>query len=409
MLVAKHRGKSEARPSTATPAVMQGPAEQRKPVVKPMSQAATAAAFEPDPAWIAYGLRLWLVAMFGWTLWVTRLLWTAHVEPPLLPVFDSPLTRFDYFGEALFAVFAAGVVWPRVGLASYVVVAGLAMTADQTRMQPQMFSFALLMLGTWPNPTAKLLARTHLSSLWFFSGMHKLFSPDYYTQVAPWLWQGILPAGDRPPLASYASTFGATLALIEVALGIAICFPQLRKIVAWIALGMHLGIVALLNHLDGWNTSVWGWNCAIAVVAFVIVGRWREPLQVDVSRSSRWIGAAAALLFASPVLFYFGSLDAYLCHCLYSANVASAEFQPGDGKPPYKLNWIGESVNVPLPPAHRLFEAYFRAIAKPGDRMLVRDPRRWAKSSLNDYYLWLCDPSGIHREQLATQGGEKAE
>lgn len=358
---------------------------------------------------MTFGLRVWLVAMFGWMLWVTRLLWTARAEPPLLPAFDSPLVHFDYFGEALFAAFAACVVWPRVGMAAYVVVAAAALTADQTRMQPQIFSFALLMLGTWANPTAKLLARTHLSSLWFFSGVHKLFSPDYYTQVAPWLWKGIVPAGDQPPFASLAAGFGAALALIEVGLGIGLWFPRLRKSVAWVALAMHLGIVATLNHLDGWNTSVWGWNFAIGVAALVLIGRWREPLRIEVARSSRWVGAAAALLFTSPVLFYFGALDAYLCHCLYSANVASADYLEADSKQSYKLNWIGGSVNVPLPPAHRLFEAYFRAVAKPGDRLFVRDPRWWAKSSLNDYYQWRCDAAGIHRENLAIASGKQAE
>lgn len=397
--MAKHRPKTEARHPNAKPIEKHEPRASRD-----RNHGDSLPATEPD--WITYGLRIWLVAMFGWTLWVTRLLWTVRAEPPLLPAFDSPLVQFDYFGEALIAAFAACIVWPHAGLAAYGVVAAAALTADQMRMQPQIFSFALLMLGTWSNPTAKLLARTHLSSLWFFSGFHKLFSPDYYTQVAPWLWKGIVPV---VAFDSFATSFGVILAVIEVGLGICLWFPNLRRYVAWVALAMHLGIVATLNHLDGWNTSVWAWNLAIGAVAFVLIGRWCEPLRFDIPHRSRWVGAGAVLLFASPVLFYFGALDAYLCHCLYSANVASAEFHPGDGKQPYKLNWIGASVNVPLPPAHRLFESYFRAIAKPGDRLLVRDPRWWAKLSLNNYYQWRCDSSGIHRDQLTTESGPQVE
>lgn len=397
MLVAKHRTRNGSLPRDADSS---GPKRDLRGSLEPAPD---------EPAWLTYGLRLWFTLMFGWTLWVTQPLWTAHAEPPLLPVVDSPLTQFDFFGEALFAAFAAAVVWPRLGLGAYVVVAAAAMFADQTRMQPQMFSFGLLMLGTWKRPAAKLIARTHLASLWFFSGAHKLFSPGYYSLVAPWLWQGIMPVERHPELAAFSAPFGAGLALIEIAMGTAVWFPRLRPIVAWFALGMHIGIVALLSHLNGWNTSVWGWNLAIAAAAFLFIGRWREPVSDDLARCGRRPGAAAALLFVSPLLFYVGSLDAYLCHCLYSANVASAEFRPGDGRLPYMLNWIGQPLNVPLPPAHRLFEAYFRAVAKPGDRLVVRDPRWWAKATINDYYEWRCEPDGSCIRTLDPQPGKQSE
>jgi len=403
--VAKHRSRNEPRPVEPRQHAAAGDGKARSLAVKEIAPS--------EPAWIAYALRLWLAAMFGWTLWVTRAVWSVHSEPPMLPAFEwswLPLERFDYYGEALFTAFASAIIWPRLGWTAYVVVAAAAMFADQTRMQPQMFSFALLLLGTWESPRAKLIARTHLASLWFFSGVHKLLSPGYYATVAPWLWQGIAPVADYPTLADYAGMFGATLAGIETAMGIAVWIPRLRRYVAGAAFAMHFGIVALLNHLDGWNTSVWGWNCAIAIVGFALIVRWRGPLLDDFRRCGRATTVAAVLLFVSPLLFYVGRLDAYLCHCLYSDNVASATFYSADRRRVFAMNgqegpyW--SNVNVPLPPAHRIFETYFRRVAEPGDVLIVRDPRWWAKKTLNSDYQWRCDANGCYREQLAPREGK---
>lgn len=365
-----------------------------------------------EPRWLPYALRLWLVAMFGWTLWVTRNLWAVHNVPPMLPAIEwawLPLERFDFYGEALFATFAACVLWPRAGWGAFVAVAAASMLADQTRMQPQVFSFALLMLGTWDDPRAKLIARTHLASLWFFSGVHKLLSPGYYETVAPWLWQGIVPAADYPRLADYAGTFGTMIAVIETTMGLAVWLPRLRRYVAAMVPAMHFGIVALLNHLDGWNTSVWGWNCAIAVVGMILIARWREPLRAEQGRCGRGAIAAAAFLFVSPMLFYVGRLDGYLSHCLYSDNVAKGIYYDSRRGTAYGLNYLDgpywSRLNVPLPPAHRLFELYFRKAGKPGDRLMVQDRRWWAKKTLNNDYQWNCDRNGFHRTDAAPLEG----
>ena len=37
------------------------------------------------------------------------------------------------------------------------------------------------------------------------------------------------------------------------------------------------------------------------------------------------------------------------------------------------------TLNVFLPPMHHTFEAYFQAVGHPGDRLIIDDPRWWAK------------------------------
>jgi hypothetical protein len=89
-------------------------------------------------------LRIWLIAMFGATLWVTWPLWREHDSPPMLPLVELP--AFQYFGVLMFTAYASAVFWPRAGLAASVLVGLTAMVADQARMQPTIFSLWLLML-----------------------------------------------------------------------------------------------------------------------------------------------------------------------------------------------------------------------------------------------------------------------
>ena len=89
--------------------------------------------------------------MYAATLWVTHRLWIERAEPPLLPWIELP--AFSGYGELLFATACLFVVWPRFGLVANVVVGLVAMTADQTRMQPQIFSFWLLMPINRPSPS----------------------------------------------------------------------------------------------------------------------------------------------------------------------------------------------------------------------------------------------------------------
>ncbi len=37
------------------------------------------------------------------------------------------------------------------------------------------------------------------------------------------------------------------------------------------------------------------------------------------------------------------------------------------------------ALNVAIPPEHRLFEAYFNQVAEPGEKLIIEDPRWWAR------------------------------
>lgn len=374
-------------------------------------RAVTPVAVEQPPApspdanvWIIYGLRAWIAAMYTATLWVTHRLWSERAEPPLLPLIELP--SFNGYGELLFATACMFIVWPRFGLLANVVVGLVAMAADQTRMQPQIFSFWMLMLGTWRAPSAQLLSRTHLASLWFFSGFHKLLSPEYYTAVGPWMWQGLFPPEHWPDVPDYSRQFATLIAATELSLGVLIWWPRARPFVAGVAASLHIGIVGMLYSMNGWNTSVWGWNLALAASAIVIVGGWRTPFVEQIRSCGLVASIGALLLFVSPALYYVGALDAYLSHCLYSANVPTAQFVPAPETHalPYQLHWVDgpywKNLNVPQPPTHRNFELYFRRVARKGDKLIVTDNRAWAVRSGWGRYAWEFNASGIQRIPL---------
>lgn len=260
-------------------------------------------------------------------------------------------------------------------------------------MQPQIFSFWLMMLATLPMPTAQFVGRCHLASLWCFSGLHKLFSAGYYRDVAPFLWSGLFSAETRAMLPDGAVPTAAALAIVEMLLGLAVFIPRLRRPASVVVVGLHVGILWILHRHGNWNTSVWPWNATLATVGAVLIATWHRSPQDELRVCGRTGFTTGVALFFSPLLFYVGLLDPYLSHCLYSANVPTATMKPAAlGAAPYQMNAIDgpywNNLNVPQPPAHRIFELYFRAVARPGDVMIVEDPRLWAEWAGCGFYAW---------------------
>ncbi|MGC3966425.1 MAG: hypothetical protein QM775_03350 [Pirellulales bacterium] len=181
------------------------------------------------------------------------------------------------------------------------------------------------------------------------------------------------------------------------------------RLVAGIAVILHVGIVVMLVRME-WNSSVWAWNLAIAAAAIVFVGGWRESFTATSGSAGRYAVTAAVLLVLSPGLYYFGRLDAYLCHCLYSANVPTATFFPGIDTPgkPYQMQGADgpywKNLNVPQPPTHRNFELYFRRVARPGDSLFVDDPRGPPFPADWKHYVWRYTDEGIERISLPQSG-----
>jgi hypothetical protein len=111
-----------------------------------------------------------------------------------------------------------------------------------------------------------------------------------------------------------------------------------------------------------------------------LIWPWRTSLREEWRAASRPVRAAAALVLFSPLLFYLGLLDPFLAYCLYAQNTPEAWIYVPNGGPPTIISTILDTkVNVPIPPEHRLFEAYFEQVAQPGETLIIEDPRWCAR------------------------------
>ena len=316
----------------------------------------------------------WLVvASLIVTVWFTWPLWQVREAPPLLPAVAG-LPAFDV-GLPLIGALIAAIFAPVLGMAAATLLVIYAVLADQTRLQPEVVSLLFLLWGTLPFPIARGFARAHLISLWFFSGLNKLLSPAFFNEMAPFLLSAFIPE----PQPWQGIGFGYLLAFGELGLGVLAIVPRTRRLAAFLAFALHAGILLTLSPLGiDRNSAVWPWNVALAFAGFAFIAPWRDSVLTSLIQAPRWARAGMLLLALMPLGFFVGRVDAYLAHNLYSSSIARAEvkcrvacFQMQDPA----NTWT--SLNVPLPPEHRLFEQYFALTCRRGDMMRIVDPRAW--------------------------------
>lgn len=331
-----------------------------------------AASPEEREARLALGLRWLLVAAQGATIVLTWPLWQVRERPPLLPAVALPPVDM---GPWLLGSLVVVLITPRIGIALHAAFLLLAMAMDQSRMQPQIVSHTILLCGTLP--PLRMLARAHLIALWFYAGLWKALSAGFADGTAMFLLRGVVADATREQAAWFAVLIWAT----EMTVAVFLVPVRTRKIAAVAAMAMHGSILLLLSPLFlNYNSAVWPWNVSLAAAAFVFFYEWKEPVVASVVRAPVPLKAALLVLLLSPVGHYVGVVDAYLAHSLYSDHVPEAEISSPDGPPRNIVTEVYQATNAPLPPEHRLYDAYFARVAEPGDVMVVSDPRWWFRA-----------------------------
>jgi hypothetical protein len=309
-------------------------------------------------------LRWFLVLCQAGTILLTWQLWQVRESPPLLPAVGLPQLPV---GIALVATLALVLRAPRAGVALHLAVLLYAFATDQTRLQPQIVSLALLLVGTSAFPAAGVIARSHLVALWIWSGLNKALSVDFMHRTATLLF-------DALPLAPswMRGWFGWLIVVSETAVGVCLLVAPLRRAGVVLAFVVH-GMILLVLIPGPWSVSVWPWNAALPLAAAVFF--WPRA-----GAPPAWPGWRARLLLAGFVLlplgFYGGWVDAYLAHHVYSDTTATAIVcREGQRCSPAPFNEPHVPMRTRLPPEPRLFVAHFEAICRPGDRLVVY-PRR---------------------------------
>lgn len=345
----------------------------------------------------------WIVVLAqGTTIMLTLPLWKVRTSPPNLPLVDW-LSGGDWpidFHWILLGSLVVALTRPAIGAALHLVLLVLSILADQLRMQPECISLALLLIGTTWGSAGKIIARSHLIALWFFAGLHKLLSPDYLESSGP---DNFLRA--MPTLSiSMASYLAVALAIWELLQGVLLLIYPWRRIAGFSALILHTLILCGLVA-SNLNTAVWPWNVALAAAGLLLI-----PQPIEVTSQQRWHVLAylvGLVLLLSPPLYYVGKLDAYLAHCLYSDNTPQAAYYDRTGESRYLSSVTMDAMNVPFPPAHRLFFQYFDRVSQAGDSLVITDERSWAKAHRLDKLELKADwlrPQPQAASQLEKQG-----
>lgn len=83
-----------------------------------------------------------------------------------------------------------------------------------------------------------------------------------------------------------------------------------------------------------------------------------------------------AFILISPIGFYFGVMDPYVSHCVYSGNAAIAKIRSVDGS---EVGVSAGALNVVMPPTPRLFKLYFEQVAHPGDVLIIEEKSLWQR------------------------------
>lgn len=313
--------------------------------------------------------RAVVVAALVATIWITWPLWDVRPLPPLLPALSIPEVSLS-LPLIVAAVGAMFVPIPGAALVTILAIAGMA--ADQTRMQPEFIAFPILLWGSTSLPGARLIARGYLISLWFYSGLHKLLSQPYVQETG----EGLVPDLPLPGWDSITPVVVIGIALWEIGTAVCAIVPSWRRIAAWSAFVLHLGIVvALAMRGEQPNVAVWPWNFALAVSGFALIAPWQGDIVESIKGSTVLVRVALLLIAIVPLGFYVGVTDAYLAHQLYTGATARATVHcPAGCAPEQDLNSTWFAFQTPLPPEPRLIRATFASTCHAGDTLKIEDP-----------------------------------
>ena len=302
------------------------------------------------------------------TIVLTWDLWKQRITPPLLPVFDSlPQTSV---GPLLVIVLIVSLFTTRLGTISYLLVLIYAFLTDQTRLQPEFVSMALLLISI-EFEFARFIGRAHLITLWVWSGIHKILSHSFETNLT-WISEWInIPT----PALRWI------IRIMEVSLGVAAITYRTRKFAILMAICLHGGILILLIG-NNWNSAVWPWNIALPAASVFLLNEskgYKFTNNFQKLNMQTQTHALAALIWIIawiyPAGFYIGISNAYMSHNLYSDNTKTAfvcEVNVDQDRKCFNLSSeTYEVINVPLPPESYIFKSQFNRSCKPNETLFI--------------------------------------
>jgi uncharacterized membrane protein YphA (DoxX/SURF4 family) len=347
----------------------------------------------------ALATRPVVAAMLAACIALSPRLWGTRREFPPVPLLDVP----DVTGglpaavvvAALAALLALAVVTSRWTPWPFLAAAAVLVVGDLTRLQPWLYQGALCLAAFALCRRPLDACRLVLVATYAWSGVSKL-NPDFGPTVLPWL---VPPAAGLGPAVLW--WLGIATGLVEAAIGIALCFPRIRRVAAVAALATHAMVLVAIGPTGrDWNRVVWPWNLAMCALVVLLFWSERRPAGAILWSREWYPRALLALVGVLPAMNLAGAWDAYLSFSLYSGNIDEAwlvvepaavatapasaravgERRPDGTLVAWFVPWAVRDVGVPPYPERRGYLVAFRALCRDAPdpralRLIVR--QRW--------------------------------
>jgi hypothetical protein len=391
----------------------------RKPIVKVARRPPTGLPLElpelaSSTATRFFLLKATVLAAFCIGLSMSSVLWIGPRSFPLVPVVPASAEIESLAAIvlycALFTLAAAALIarWPRWFIAAFLGIMLVFCLEDQTRWQPWVFQYGLLMaviaLVPLDGPASQLralnLGRLIVAFTYIFSGLQKINSNFMFVDF-PWLVQPVTAL--FPPAGKLVPMFGALAPFVQVAFGIGLLTRRWRRLSLVAAVAMHVFILTMFGPFGhNWNNVVWPWTAAMAAFDVILFSGTSEFTWPDVfaTRRDPLHVAALALFAVLPVLSFFNLWDSYLSAALYSGNLTEAQIYISDAgmasvpaavrtrtvhtSPNTNVlniqRWAIEDLNVMPYPETRAYKAIGRSVCRdvraPGQLVLIVHEQR---------------------------------
>ncbi len=254
-------------------------------------------------------------------------LWVAvnrlYPRAPIVPLAEAPLAA----EVALLLLVVTGLVlgWmersrSRAAIGVALIALAMLVAADQSRLQPWVYEYALLLavLGSAASSsdgqyTALKVCRSLLVALYFWGAVQKM-NVSFVTRT----WPEFVGIPARHAL--WLQSVGWAPPLVELGIALTLASRRLRRVGVAGAVLLHVTNIALLL-MSGENSVVWVWNAAMAASVIVLFAGEDPPMPKASGRRLRLREVVVlGLAWVMPALSFLGFWDSYLSAALYSGN-----------------------------------------------------------------------------------------
>ena len=295
-------------------------------------------------------------------------LWVGPRFYPMTPVagFFNPYDSLTFAALVIALLVLAFVPRREIFAAAFVLLALVALQ-DQSRWQPWLYQYVLMLIAVWlgEEETARNTCWLILALTYVWSGLAKL-NPNFAVNA----WDTFVP--------HWAHALWPAAAILEAATGAGLLTVRFRKVAAGAAVAMHVFILAAIGPFGRrFNAVVWPWNLVmIALLAMLFTRKtvWGKPFLYQ-----KFVFIVLGVL---PVLSFFSLWDHYLSSALYSGNRTSGAIYFNDAvfdRLPEQIqdsvtdegadrgglelnNWSYADLRVPTYPETRIYRNVLRTI-----------------------------------------------